>query len=76
MTELNKAVATAIKQGKKLEEIVPPGTKQVYGNVVPAATSITLPDNVRNWVGDFLPAQVRDTFEEITQKKPHGDLPH
>ena len=26
-------------KGKKLEEIVPPGTKQVYGNVVPAATS-------------------------------------
>jgi len=27
-------------------------------------------------VGDFLPAQVKDTYEEITQKKPHGDLPH
>jgi len=76
MLELNKAVGAAVKQGKKLEEIVPSGTRQVYGNVVPAATSITLPDNVRNWVGDFLPAQVRDTYEEITQKKPHGDLPH
>ena len=48
----------------------------VYGNEVPASTSITLPDNVKNWVGTFLPAQVKDTYEEISQKKPHGDLPH
>ena len=77
MTELHKAVDTAVKQGKKLDDIVPPGkTKPVYGNEVPASTSITLPDNVKNWVGDFLPAQVKDTYEEISQKKPHGDLPH
>jgi glyoxylase-like metal-dependent hydrolase (beta-lactamase superfamily II) len=77
MTELHKAVSTAVKQGKKLDDIIPPGkTKAVYGNEVPASTSITLPDNVKNWVGDFLPAQVKDTYEEISQKKPHGDLPH
>jgi cyclase len=77
MTELHKAVDTAVKQGKKLDDIVPPGqTKTVYGNVEPSSTSIKLPDNVKNWVGDFLPAQVRDTYEEISQKKPHGDLPH
>jgi cyclase len=77
MTELHKAVDTAVKQDKKLDDIIPPGkTKPVYGNEVPASTSITLPDNVKNWVGDFLPAQVKDTYEEISQKKPHGDLPH
>ena len=76
MTELHKAVGAAIKQGKKLQDVVGSETKMVFGNSVPATTSIRLPDNVKNWVGDFLPAQVRDTFEEITQKKPHGDLPH
>ncbi len=76
MTELHKAVAEAIKQGKKLEEVVPPGTATVYGNVVPAKTSITLSAGVKNWTGPFLAAQVRDTWEEIVQKKPHGDIPH
>ena len=76
MIELHKAVATAIKQGKKLEDVVPPGTTTVYGNVVPAKTSITLPASVKNWTGPFLAAQVRDTWEEIVQKKPHGDIPH
>jgi glyoxylase-like metal-dependent hydrolase (beta-lactamase superfamily II) len=76
MTELHKAVADAIKQGKKLEEVVPPATATVYGNVVPAKTTITLPASVKNWTGAFLAAQVRDTWEEIVQKKPHGDIPH
>ncbi len=76
MTELHKSVDTAIKEGKKLEDVVPPATTVVYGNEVPAKTSIVLPGNVKNWVGKFLPAQVRDTWEEIVQKKPHGDIPH
>ena len=76
MTELHKAVSAAIKQGKKLQDVVSSETKFMYGNVVPAATSITLPDNVKNWVGPFLALQVKDTYEEISQKKPHGDLPH
>lgn len=77
MTELHYAVANAIQQGKKLEALVPPGrTTIVYGNLVPAVTTVALPAHVRHWVGDFLPAQVKDTYEEITQKKPHGDLPH
>jgi cyclase len=76
MTELHRAVDAAIKQGKKFEAVVPPGTTTVFGNVVPAATSITLPASVKNWSGPFLPAQVRDTWEEIVQKKPHGDIPH
>jgi glyoxylase-like metal-dependent hydrolase (beta-lactamase superfamily II) len=76
MIELHKAVDAAIKQGKKFEDVVPPGTTTVYGNVVPATTTLTLPPSVSKWIGPFLPAQVRDTWEEIVQKKPHGDIPH
>jgi glyoxylase-like metal-dependent hydrolase (beta-lactamase superfamily II) len=35
---------------------------------------VTLPDNVKNWVGRGLPDQVKDTYREITAKKPRGDL--
>ena len=76
MTELHKTVENVIRQGKKLEEVVPPGTKAMFGLVLPASTSVTLPNSVKNWVGAFLPAQVKDTYEEIAQKKPHGELPH
>ena len=76
MTELHRAVDAAIRQGKKLEDVVPVATAVVYGNTVPAKTTIVLPAAVKNWSGAFLPAQVRDTWEEITQKKPHGDIPH
>jgi len=38
--------------------------------------SITLPESVRKWVGNSFKAQVKDTYEEISQGKPHGDLPH
>ncbi|HTP87245.1 MAG TPA: hypothetical protein VMJ34_09855, partial [Bryobacteraceae bacterium] len=62
---LHKAVDTAIKDGKTLDSLVS-GDKAM----------ISLPNNVKNWVGKSLPAQVKDTFEEIAQKTPHGDLPH
>jgi len=76
MNELYKAVQAAVAAGRTLDEIVPPGTVEIYGNTVPAKTTLKLPDNVKNWTGGFLAAQVRDTYQEITQKKPHGDLPH
>ena len=67
--ELNKAVKAAIAQNKKLEDIV---TKE-GGRLV--STSIQLPDRVKNWVGnDTLPNQVKDTYEEMTQGKPHGEI--
>ena len=70
MIELHKAVASAVKQGKKLDDIVKKdGDKLV-------STSIQLPNSVKNWVGDGLPDMVRDAYEEITQHKPHGDIPH
>jgi hypothetical protein len=68
---LHRAVDAAIKEGKKLEDVVPPVA--AGGS---AKTTLTLPGNVKNWVGPSLPAQVRDTWEEIVQKKPHGDIPH
>ena len=71
MTELHRAVDAAIKDGKKLEDVVPPSP--AGGS---AKTTLTLPGSVKNWVGPSLAAQVRDTWEEIVQKKPHGDIPH
>jgi len=56
--------------------VVPRETRAAFGNQVPVSTSITVPDHVKNRVGPFLALQVKDTYEEITQKKPHGDLPH
>ena len=68
MTELQKAVKSAIGQGKKLEDLV----EKKDGK--PVKTSLQLPDNVKHWVGPSLPAQVQDTYEEITQGKPHGEI--
>jgi hypothetical protein len=68
LTELYKSVDSAIKAGKKLEEVVPPGT--------PGKTTLTLSSAVKNWTGKSLAGQVKDTWEEIVQKKPHGDIPH
>jgi cyclase len=59
MTELYKAVQSAIGQGKKLEDV---------------KTSVQLPDSVKNWVGPSLATQVQHTYEEITQGKPHGEI--
>jgi cyclase len=67
-TELQKAVAAAVKQKKKLGDIVTMKGDQ------PAATTIRLPDSVKNWVGDPLPAQVKNAYDEITQKKPAGEI--
>ena len=55
---LHKAVKDAVAQGKKLDDL----------------QTVPLPDNVKNWVGDSLRAQIKDTYEEITQKKPHGEI--
>lgn len=70
MLELHTAVQAAVKQDKKLDDIVKKdGDKLV-------STSIQLPGSVQNWVGKELPTQVRHAYEEITQHKPAGDLPH
>jgi len=61
MVELHNAVKTAVDQGKPAEGL---------------EASLTLPESVKHWVGDTLKSQVKDTYEEIKQGKPHGDLPH
>jgi glyoxylase-like metal-dependent hydrolase (beta-lactamase superfamily II) len=66
--ELLAAVRQAVQEGKKLEDLV------TLQEGRPVATSVRLSDSVRNWVGDSLPAQVRDAYEEITQGKPHGEI--
>ena len=69
MIELHQAVAAAIKAGKKLDDMV----KTEGGK---SSTSIQLSAAVKNWVGDGLPGQVKDAYNEIAAKKPIGDLPH
>ncbi len=66
--ELRRAVEQAVKDGQKLEQVV------TMKNNEPAATSVRLPDAVKNWVGDSLPTQVRDAYLEVTRKKPRGDI--
>ena len=68
MTELRKSVEASIKSGKKLTDLVKMDGKKVV------STSVKLPDSVKNWVGDFLPAQVKDVYGELTEKKPAGVL--
>ncbi len=68
MTELRKAVASARKSGKKIDDVV------TMKDGKPVKTSVTLPAAVKNWVGDFLPAQVFDMWKELESGKPRGAL--
>lgn len=69
MIELRKAVDSAIRSGKKLDDLVKTeGGKQV--------ASVQLPGAVHNWVGPGLGGQVKDAYNEITLHKAAGDLPH
>jgi glyoxylase-like metal-dependent hydrolase (beta-lactamase superfamily II) len=58
MIALHKGVADAVAQGKKLDDL----------------QMVDVPDNVKKWVGPSFKAQIKDTYEEITQKKPHGEI--
>jgi hypothetical protein len=66
--ELRRAVEAAVRDKKKLEDVV----TLKGGN--PVATTIQLPASVKNWAGDFLPGQVKAAYEEITQKRPAGEI--
>lgn len=68
LQEIHATVKTAIGQGKKLEDLV------TMENGEPQATSLKLSPSVRHWVGGSLPAQVRFTYEEISQGKPYGEI--
>jgi hypothetical protein len=67
--ELHNRVAAAVKQGKKIEDLVKKeGDREV--------STIVMPSTVRTWVGPSLATAVRDAYREIKEKKPVGDLPH
>jgi glyoxylase-like metal-dependent hydrolase (beta-lactamase superfamily II) len=75
-TELQKAVQQQINQGKQLKDLVytnpHPNPDGRFGNLT---TNIKLPDSVKHWISeDRLPRQVSDTYEELTQGKPHGEI--
>lgn len=70
MRELRAAVQAQVKKGAKLEALV------TMKNGQPVSTTIVLPDSVKHWVGDGLPGQVVDAYNEVTSGKPAGALPH
>jgi cyclase len=70
MVELRKAAAEAVKQGKKLDEVV------TMKDGKPVATSLKLPEAVSHWVGNSIPTQMMHAYNEISQNKPAGDVPH
>jgi len=70
MLELIKAVEKAVSQGKKREDLV------TMKDGKPVATSIVLPADVQHWVGNSLPTQVVNAYDEVTQHKPAGEIAH
>jgi glyoxylase-like metal-dependent hydrolase (beta-lactamase superfamily II) len=70
MLQLRKFVQREIGAGKTLNDLV------VMKDGKPVSANLKLPDSVKNWVGDPFPMQVKDTIEELSSGKPHGDLPH
>jgi cyclase len=68
MVELRQAVEKSIKSGKKLEDLVKMDGKKLV------STNVKLSDSAKNWVGEYLPAQVKDVYGELTQMKPAGEL--
>jgi cyclase len=60
MTELLKAVKDGVSQGKKVEDL---------------QSSIQLSVGVTAWVGEaLLKQQIKATYDEITQHRPHGEI--
>ena len=68
MMNLRIVVEKGVKAGVKLEDMV------TLKNGKATATTVKLSDGVKNWVGNSFPEQVRDTYEELKQGKPRGDL--
>jgi glyoxylase-like metal-dependent hydrolase (beta-lactamase superfamily II) len=62
MAELYKLVKAGVDQHKSVEEL---------------QASVQMPRPVEGWVAErSLKQQIKDTFDEISQGKPRGDLPH
>ena len=58
--QMHNTVSTAVQGGKKIDEVA----------------KMKLPESVKNWQGGGLAGQMRDAYNEISAKKPTGDLPH
>ncbi len=70
MLELVRAVKQAVAQGQKRDDIV------TLKNGTAVATSIKLPESVNHWVSASLAGHVLNAWNEVTQNKPAGDIPH
>ena len=68
--ELLKAVGGEIKKGKKVDEIVK------FEGKAAKSTTIQVSEASRKWVGDGFAGQVAKVYQELSEKKPAGDLPH
>src|SRR5258708_17721877 len=62
--ELHDSVAAAIRQGKKLDDLLKKEGDRVTG------TTIQLSDAVKTWASTGLASKVQDAFKEITEKQP------
>jgi len=69
MIELRNAAQAAVRSGKKIDDLV----KTENGKKIAA---VELPASVKHWVGDEFAAQFTDAYNEVTNRKPAGDLPH
>ena len=66
---LTGQAAFFVELKKAVEQAVAEGKK-------PTAASIVLPASVQHWVGSSFPTQVEHAWNEVTQHKPNGDIPH
>jgi glyoxylase-like metal-dependent hydrolase (beta-lactamase superfamily II) len=65
-TDLRRVIDSQIAAGKRLESIV---TKDASGKTI---ANITMPES--RWVGSSLPTQATHMYEEISQKRPYGEI--
>ncbi|HEU0121304.1 MAG TPA: MBL fold metallo-hydrolase [Bryobacteraceae bacterium] len=68
MKEIYAGVQSLIKQGKSVDDL------QKMGMAKTLEASLRFSPEAKNWVGDGLAGQAVATYEEITQKKPHGEI--
>ena len=68
LRELYAAVKSAIADKKKLTDLVTMKDNR------PTDPKIKLSAGAQRWVGKGLASQIKDTFEEISLGKPHGEI--
>lgn len=68
MREIYAGVQGLIKSGKSVDDV------QKMGMAKSLEAALRFSPQSKNWVGDGLGGQAVATYEEITQKKPHGEI--